>query len=84
MTPKQELLAHIENDHSRLAKWPGLRRATLKKLQSMHSTEHHRNSPNHFHTPDNKGSLVGPNSTNRRPSGWLTGADAVRITRRSF
>jgi hypothetical protein len=69
MTPKQGLWAHIRELHSPRNHPPA--RATLAQLQRWHAEQHHRYSPNHYHTGVN----LGPSA---RPPGWYTGQDAVQ------
>lgn len=42
-----------------------------------HARTHHRYHCSHVHEFDNAGALVGPNSKDRRPSGWYTGLGVI-------
>lgn len=71
MTPRQALVAHLEEWHPR-----GLRRDHVPTNRSMawlvtwHMRQHHRYATNHTHAGPN----LGPD---QRPPGWYTGADPV-------
>ena len=75
------LRAHVRAMHPRMP----MRRATAD-LSREHARQHHRLVCSHTHGPvaseDNTGPLAGPNTTMRRPRGWITGQDAV-LTRPS-
>lgn len=75
MTEKQTLWAHIEAEHKGFTGKP--QHWTLADLQRWHSEQHHRYWTNHYHEFDNAGALAGPNTTDRRPSGWKTGLGSV-------
>jgi phosphoribosylformimino-5-aminoimidazole carboxamide ribonucleotide (ProFAR) isomerase len=89
MTEKQTLIAHLREHHSsrRATSWQtsrthkvvdGWRESkTLKELQRWHAREHHRYATSHYHEFDGEGDLVGPNTTERRPSGWRTGLGTI-------
>lgn len=72
MTPKQVLLAHIQEHHTTQANRSLKRRPTLADLKRWHSRQHHRVWTNHYHAGPNTG-------PSERPPGWFTGEDVVVI-----
>lgn len=46
-------------------------------LIRAHARWHHRMHSNHYHQPDNAGRLAGPNTDQRRPSGWYDGGGVI-------
>lgn len=83
-TPKQTLVAHIEEMHGGLrptnrggsARLAGHPRPSwnFEQLATWHARKHHRYVTNHYHE--------GPNTdANNRPPGWRTGEDAVKVDR---
>lgn len=77
MTPKQVLVAHVEERHggfpsyergrARLYGAPA-RSWTREKLARWHARQHHRYSTNHRHAGSNT-------CAEDRPPGWWTGED---------
>lgn len=77
MTPKQILLAHCKEMHG-TASMRLPKQVTLVDLQRRHARAHWRyDSASHYHEFDNAGPQVGPNTEERRPSGWYTGEGVV-------
>jgi hypothetical protein len=69
MTPKQTLLAHLQELHKGL----GSKHWTLERLQALHRRHHHELHCSHHH-----GYTSGPGD---RPPGWTTGEGAVMRSR---
>lgn len=72
------LRKHIQELHSRISPVP----RSNEDLVKAHGRDHHHSYGNHFHVEDNAGNLAGPNTDQRRPSGWVTGDHAVMREKR--
>ena len=77
MTPRQILLAHLEEHHAKqnvgLRRWTS--RSTLKELERSHGyAHHHYGDRTHSHHAEGEAPNRGPDS---RPRGWRTGEDVV-------
>jgi len=68
-TPKQALIAHMQELHPVQASRPYFARASLKVLQFAHHEAHRRGPCDHHH-----GVTTGAND---RPIGWITGEGAI-------
>jgi GNAT superfamily N-acetyltransferase len=67
VTPKQTLVAHIDEMHRRIS----TKGKTLKELQTLHARDHHRSTTlSHYHEGLNLGA-------GDRPEGWYTGTGVV-------
>ena len=70
---------HVAELHPRLR----ARRSTADVIRD-HARDHHRTAAiGHYHVEDNAGELIGPGSSDRRPSGWYDGGGVVMTRERS-
>lgn len=69
LTPRQTLLAHMRELHPNVQAVQA--NTSMKELQRMHRSQHHRFSPNHIHE-GGMGRGVG-----ERPEGWSTGEQVI-------
>ena len=64
---------HVRGMHSQIKSLP----RSNEGVARAHARAHHRLHCSHTHEEDNAGSLIGPGSDHRRPSGWTTGLGVI-------